>query len=430
MNVKYRAVSILLSITALSFTGADWTRFRGPNGSGIAQADNPPAKWSDKENISWKTRLPGPGSSSPITIGDRVFVTSYSGYGFGPDLRPGGDPKDLKRHLVCLDRASGAILWEKSVKAKLPEAPFAQPGLFQHGYASSTPATDGDRVYAFYGKTGVFAYDFDGNQLWHADVGSQLDDRRFGSGASPILSGNLLIVNAAIEGNAVVALDKRNGRQVWKWSIEEESDRSDHGSWSTPILVKSTQGQTDLVVPIAERVWGLNPETGKLRWHAVTKQERICSSLVSHGGIAYAIGAGPAAAIRVGGTGDVSKTHVMWTAKAHSDVPSPVYHDGHLFWSNDEGVVHCVNAANGEIVYQKRLPGVRQLFASPVLAAGKLYVVARVAGTFVLAARPEFQQIAHNKLTAELDIFDASPAVSDGKLLLRSYKYLYCIGAK
>ena len=171
-----KAVSLLGCLACLvassSVVQADWLRFRGPNGSGISSESDAPVSWSPKENIKWKTPLPGAGVSSPIVVGDRVFVTCYSGYGM--DRQDPGDINNLKRHLVCVDRLTGKIQWEKSITAAQPEDPYSGIGVPTHGYASHTPVSDGEHVYAFFGKSGVYAFDLEGNQVWHADVGQGL----------------------------------------------------------------------------------------------------------------------------------------------------------------------------------------------------------------------------------------------------------------
>ena len=188
-------------LTMVIFAGADWTRFRGPNGDGVSEDKGLPSAWSAASNVVWKTALPGFGASSPITLGDKIFVTAYSGYGLDKD-KP-GEQESLKRHLICLERTTGNVVWEKSVKAVLPEQDYGG-FLSLHGYASSTPVTDGQAVYVFFGRSGVYAYNLTGEQLWHGEVGSKIHG--WGSAASPILVGNLLIVNASVESQSVVAL--------------------------------------------------------------------------------------------------------------------------------------------------------------------------------------------------------------------------------
>jgi len=418
---------VVVVASFLSAIGADWPRFRGPNGSATSDERGLPLTWSDGQNVVWKTDLPGPGASSPITTGDRVFVTCYSG--FGVEGGTAGKQDDLLRHLVCIDRATGKILWEKSVKAKLPEdRPFGM--LKGHGYASSTPATDGERVYVFFGKSGVLAFDLEGKQLWHADVGDGLAKMGMGSGASPVVYGELVIVNATAESDALVALDRNTGKEVWTAVAGSGSS-----TWSTPILVDSSGGKKELVTAVPGEIWGLNPDTGKLLWYASALTEATgaqCTSLVAGGDVVYAVTGmtgNAAAAVRVGGHADVTATHVVWKAKLGAYVPSPVVHDGYLHWVSDRGIACCVKADTGDVVYKERVPGASDLYASVLLADGRLYAVSRTHGTFVLATGPKFELLAQNQLASDTTFFNASPAVSRGQLLLRSNRSLYCIGA-
>lgn len=414
---------LLVVVSSLPATAADWPRFRGPNGSGVSDEEGLPVSWGTEQNIKWKAELPGRGTSSPIACGGRVFLTCYTGYGL--DRADPGDPQNLERHLICLDPSSGQILWQRSVQAALPEDP-ARGFITDHGYASSTPATDGERVYVFFGKSGVLAFDFEGNQLWQADVGSGSAVMGWGSAASPIIYKDLVIVNASAESEAVIALDRRSGGEVWKAQADGIS-----GSWSTPVLVDIEGGRQELVVGVPYEVWALNPDTGKLVWYAeVPLEQPICPSLVAGEGIVYAVGGRgqtSAAAIRAGGKGDVTGTHLLWTADLGSYVPSPVVHGGHLYWVSDRGQACCLKADSGEVVYRQRLADSGQLYASVVLADDKLYAVTRANGTFVLAAGPKFEQLAHNRLESDESSFNASPAVAGGNLLLRSDRFLYCI---
>ncbi|MCA9055587.1 MAG: PQQ-binding-like beta-propeller repeat protein [Planctomycetaceae bacterium] len=338
------SLSFLLGGVCLSpGYAADWDRFRGPNGTGVSAADQPlPTEWSETSNLKWKTALPGPGLSSPIVVGDKIFVTCWSGYGTSrEDL---GDMDDLVRHVVCLDRKSGSITWDKTIPAVLPEEEFR--GMFaENGYASHTPVSDGERVYAFLGKSGVYAFDFDGNELWHKDVGSGDDRRGWGTASSPVIYKDLLIVPAFIEDHALVAFDKQTGEEKWR----QEADGF-NSTWSTPVLVKVDEERTDLVVSVPYEVWGLNPDSGKLRWYANSvDSDSICSSLLVHDDVVYIVEGrnGGAAAIRAGGSGDVNGTHVLWSNKSRGRISTPLYDDGALCWIAG-GILNRVDAATGE----------------------------------------------------------------------------------
>jgi outer membrane protein assembly factor BamB len=407
--------------------GADWPQFHGPEGRGIAIDATPPIKWTEKEGVKWKTALPGPGSSSPIVFGDRVYVTCYSGYGV--DAASAGSVATMKRHLVCLDRTTGKVLWTGDVAAS--DAEDAYRGyLTEHGYASNTPATDGQAVYAFLSKSGVVAFDLEGKKLWQTSVGVESDERRWGSSASVILFKDLVIVNAASEGRAVVALDKKTGKQAWKAEGKRLSL-----SFSTPALVKSAD-RTDLVVAMPGEVWGLNPDTGKMRWFATIKPSgNVCPSVLAGDGIAYVTGgfqAKATLALKAGGSGDVTATNTLWSVTRSSYVPTPVLHGSRLLYVNEDGTAVCMNAENGEVVYEERLSvkgggkGSRPFYASPVLADGRLYAVSRRAGVFVLKAGDTFEQIVQNPPLDDSD-FNGTPAIVGKQLILRSNKFIYCI---
>lgn len=395
----------------------DWPQFRGPTGMGTSGETGLAVTWSATENIAWKTDLPGVGTSCPILVGDRIFVAGYSGYNV-PD-QEAGSMDDLKRHVVCLNRGDGKVRWTKEVETRLPEQDRIRD---DHGYASATPASDGERVYVFFGKSGVVAMDFDGKQLWHADVGDKLHE--WGSAASPVLYENLVIVNASVESDSLFALEKATGREVWR-------ARGIHESWNTPILVRTEDGKTELVLAIQGKVLGFDPASGEQLWSCATDIGwYMVPSLVADGGVVYCIGgrSGVAAlAVRAGGRGDVTRTHRLWTGRKGSNVSSPIYHDGHLYWANDSlGIVYCAEAKTGEIVYEERLPRAGQFYSSPLLADGRLYYLARDGRTFVLAAKPKFEQLAVNSI-GERGAFNAGLVAADGKLYLRSNQRLYCI---
>jgi hypothetical protein len=399
---------------------ADWPQFRGPGGRATSENTGLPLTWSANENVVWKTALPGPGASSPIVVGDRIFVTCYSGYGVGGSGR--GEMNQLKLHVVCMDRDSGSILWNREVAPHLPEQTRMRE---DHGYASSTPVADRNRVYVFFGKSGALAFDFQSNQLWRTEVGSQLHG--WGSGASPVLFGDLLIVNASVESESLVALNKRTGKEVWRAGGIREA-------WNTPLLVPLKDGAHELAIAMPRKVLGFDPATGKQLWDCANDITwYIVPSMVACDGVIWSLGgrSGVAAlAIRAGGRGDVTGTHRLWTSEKGSNVSSLVLHEGHVYWMHESrGTAFCAEAMTGKIVYEERIERADQVYASPVLADARLYYVSRNGRAFVVAAAPKYELLAVNDL-GDAGMFNASPAVAGNRLLIRSDKFLYCLGRK
>jgi hypothetical protein len=421
--------AIVLLILAQAATANDWPRFRGPDGTGISR-DSVPTTWSDSENLRWKTKLPGFGSSSPIVVGQRVFVTCYSGYGIGE--RDAARPAMLRRHILCINREKGGIVWQRSVDAELPEDDFSGY-LTEHGYASNTPTSDGQRVYVFFGKSGVLAFDMDGKQLWSVNVGKESSNRRWGSGASLILYKDALIVNASEESNSIRALDKQTGRPLWK----AEANMLEL-AYGTPALVTEKTGQSDLVISVPGEIWGLDPDRGKIRWRIETQLTgNVCPSPVVDGETVYVFGgvrSSGSLAVRAGGKGDVSKSNTIWTSRNSSYVATPVFSGEHLYWVDDHGVAWCIKASSGAVAYRQRVAGLqtggRPVYASPVLAGDKIVVVTRWDGTLILPANPSFKILAQNRVTGDDTDFNATPAISDSELFLRSNQALYCVSSR
>jgi len=417
-----RRIGILaLLFLVPTFAAGDWLQFRGPGGLGVAADKNLPITWSDSANLLWKTALPGPGSSSPIVVGNKIFVTCYTGYGLEAN-DPGAIAK-LKRHLVCLDQ-QGKILWTRDVVTDAADAPFVGSFITKHGYASSTPVSDGKAIYCFFGVAGVVAFDLDGKQLWRISVGAGTND--WGSGSSPVLGGDHVIVNAAVESGALVALNKSDGNKAWEQNGMVRS-------WVTPLVIDA-KGRPEVVVSIENRLLAFDPKSGKELWNCEGLADYVCPSLTAYDGVVFAIGArdNTAIAVRAGGTGDVTKTNLLWTLNRGSNVSSPVYHDGYLYWASDNrGVVYCADAKSGKLKYEERLdPDADLIYASAFLGDGRIYYVSRNQGTYVVDAKPEFKQIAHNTFANDTSVFNGSPAPMAGKLLLRSNRYLYCVGKK
>ena len=464
--------SLVLASTLLAggASAADWTRFRGENGSGVStDSAATPVEWSESQNLLWSAELPGPGKSSPIIVGDRVIITCWSGE---------NPPQDLRRHLMCFDRNTGDQMWSKEILPKVTDESFR--GMFtENGYASHTPTSDGERIFAFFGKTGVIAFDMEGNEQWQTSVGTGEDPRGWGTASSLVLYKDLVICTAASESQALVALRKDNGEEAW----HEEAEGLG-ATWGTPIVVDGEGGRQDLVLAVSGEVWGINPDTGKLRWYSNGPGgNSMCGSAVTADGVVYVLGErdGGTVAVRGGGKGDVNESHVQWTANHRGRIGTPVVHEGLIYWVSD-GVANCIDAATGDRVYQTRLKppteasataeapaeppaesppaqppvegfgrpgefaefgppgggggrggggGMRgQDYSSAVAADGKLYFVRRSGEMYVLALGREFKQLAANKFDSDDGDFSATPAVSDGKLFIRSSNKLYCIGAR
>lgn len=410
--------TLLFALAAVPLLAADWPRFRGPDGSGISTEKGLPTTWSQKENIAWKADLPGAGASSPVFFGDKIFITAWSG--FAVPGQAGGAEGDLRFHLICLDRKTGKIQWNTPVAGK---GPVRKPTREGEGFASSTPMVDADRVYCFFGTSGLFAFDHSGKQLWQADVGNRIGD--WISAASPILHGDLVIINGSIESDAVVAFDKKDGKEKWRAKNIKQA-------WNTPLLVKNKDGKEELVVATQPKIIGLNPTNGETLWTCNTDITwYIVPSMVENNGVVYALGGRSGIiglAVRTGGSGDVTKTHRLWTSKVGSNVSSPVFHDGHVYWMNDSnGTAYCAKADNGEIVYSERVPRAGGVYSSALLADGRIFYVGREGKTYVVPAKPKFELLATNDLS-DRSHFGSTPVAIDGRIFIRSDKTLYCIG--
>lgn len=406
-------ILLIAAAPAMVHGDNDFRQFRGTDGLGKSAAKNLPVEWNDSTNVAWRTKMPGAGSSSPIEVNDKLYVTCYSGYG---EADSNGSLDDLMLHLVRVDAASGEIDWTVDLKPTLPESRRVR----DHGYAGATPASDGESIFVFFGKTGVVRYDLEGKKIWQTSVGDGLHG--WGCGTSPVLFEDLVIVNASVESRSLVALNKETGKEVWRQSGMV-------ASWNTPHLVKTKEGKTELVVSVKDKILAFDPATGKSLWTCNGIQDYVCPSLISNDGIVYAIGGRESRclAIKAGGSGDVSDSHLLWEAKAGANVSSPVAHDGHLYWVSDRNTTaYCLKMDDGEIVYRERFRA--QPYASTLLADGKLYVVTRRGGTFVLAAQPEFKELSRNRFENDSTQFNASPIVVGSKLVLRSNDYLYGIG--
>lgn len=418
--MKFSIIAFVVLSFFLPFQArADWPQFRGDNAVGYSD-DAVPSEWSADENVKWKTELPGPGSSSPVISGGAVFVTCYTGEG-----------SDLLRHLLRYDLETGKEQWRSSVPVGFTEDP-ARGFILEHGWASNTPVTDGEHVFCYFGKAGVVAFDLEGNQIWKVETGSLSSQKQWGSASSPILYEDLVIVPAGDEMRAIVALDKKTGER--RWIAEGDSMEQTYGS---PTLVKVDEERTDIVFASTAEWWGLNPETGKLRWFAEYNLPGNMSNTTLQTGDLLTISGGfprtARVAIKVGLKGDVTDQILYDTQKPATYMTMPVAHEGVLYWVSDSGIAFAARPGEADALWMERVPELTEgkgkpFYASPIIAGGKIYAQSRSNGVFVIEPSAEsFKIVAQNFIEGDDTIFNATPAVSDGKLLLRSQSHLYCI---
>jgi outer membrane protein assembly factor BamB len=416
MQEMWTAVAVVMIGTLAS--GSDWPGFRGPTGQGVSDQKDLPVKWDAKTNIVWKTDLPGPGSSSPVILGDRIYLTCYSDYG----LKEGeGDIAKLKYHLLSVDRKSGKINWTKEGRNKAAQ-PQYRGFMAEHGYASSTPAIDADGVLTLFGTT-LTAWTHEGQVVWEQSIGDEIF-KAWGAGSSPVIHNGLVFAVNSVEDGSLIALDRKTGKQAWKKGGIVRA-------WDTPVLVEAG-GRTELVLSAKGKIVAVDPATGADLWSADGIDDYVCPNIVSNAGVIYAIGGRKptALAIKAGGKGDVTKTNTLWRIDKANNVTSPVYHDGYLYWAHDKSAtVHCVNANDGSIAYIEKLePATRGVYAPPIIAEGRIYYTGRDGKVFVVAARPKFEILAVNTIEGDQSTHNASFAVSGSQLFLRSDKAMYCIG--
>lgn len=408
--------TLFVSILTLPLFAQDWPQFRGPNHDGSAQGELPQT-WGDDENILWKAPLQGKGSSTPIVIGGRVFLTSGV-----------GDSTNLARHVLCFDLATGKVLWDKTVKSELPEQERIRE---DHGYCSSTPAATKDRLFVFFGKSGVFCFDHAGKQLWNTKVGTGLNG--WGSAASLTLHGKNVLVNACVESESLLALDQATGKEVWRAPGIQEC-------WHAPALSLGKDGGEVIMgmMPANKggQVVAFNVLTGKETWRCKSGISwYICPQPIVHEGVVYSVGGRSGVgglAVKLGGKGDVTETHRLWTVNQGTNVPTPVIHDGHMYFAHDvKGEAHCVNLKTGEFAYSEPLqPRMEGIYASALLVKDRILYLSRGGQAVFVAAKPKFEALGEARLENGRGMFNASPVLIGNRLLLRSNKFLYCIGEK
>jgi outer membrane protein assembly factor BamB len=407
-----------------------WPQWRGPEAIGISRTATPPLEWSETRNIRWKVEIPGRGSSSPIVWGDRVFVTTAVPVGLSGAAqhapRGGLKPRGLHRFVVmALDRKTGKVVWERTAREEEPhEAAHTDNGT----WASSSPFTDGQRVYAYFESFGLYAYDMGGTLLWEKDLGSKRMRNQFGEGSTPALYGNTIVVawdHLHGDGSFVVALDKRDGRELWRVA------RPEIDTWATPLIVE-VNGRAQAIVPAMQRIRSYDLETGAVVWEGDGLTMNPIPSPVHEDGLVFLMSGFQGNDLRVirvaDAKGNIDGTPaVVWSFDRDTPyVPSPIVVNGVLYFlKTNSGVLSAFDARTGKPHYQnQRLDAVPNVFASPVSAQGRVYFPGRDGATVVIKAGPTFEVLATNRLD---EGFDASPALVDGEIYLRGQSTLYCI---
>lgn len=408
------------ALPALLLVGAaaadDWPQFRGAH-QGVSLETGLPLRWSSASGLAWKTRLPGPGHSSPVVWGDRVFLTAFEPHGAIGNLIWWRSGRLL---VLCLEASSGRVLWQHEVPVERIEELHST-----NAPASPTPVTDGQRVYAYFGSFGLVALDFDGRRVWEKPLGPFPND--WGSASSPILYGDLLLLNCDTDGDDfLLAVDKATGRTVWQ-APRTGATRS----WPTPV-VWSAEGGDQVVVSGSGRVKGYDPKDGRELWTVDGLTTWVTPTPVTANGLLYVASDGPGGnvvmAIRPGGRGNVTSSHVAWRYdQAAPYSSSPVADGGYLYTVKNGGIMTCFDALRGSVVWQERLPARGNYYASLVAGQGRVYALSEEGDGTVVEAGRTFKVLASNAL-GERTL--ATPAISRGRLFIRSDQTLFAIAGE
>jgi outer membrane protein assembly factor BamB len=403
---------------AVPAVAENWPAWRGPAGDGVTSETNLPLKWSATEGVKWKIDLPEPGNSTPVVWGGRIFLTQ---------------PVGTKRTLMCLDRKDGRTLWQAG-----PEWTDKEPTHKTNPFCSSSPVTDGERVIAWFGSAGLWCWSLDGKEQWNVDLGPQ--NHIWGWAASPVLYGDLCILNFGPgERSFVVAVNKRTGKEVWRFNVPEPvvkegpgGQKGYTGSWNTGFIVK-LGGREELLLGLPGALFSLDPKTGKELWHcnglnALAYSDPLVGdgALVGFGGFSgYSIGVKP------GGSGDITATHRLWQEKKNPQrIGSHAVVGKHGYFVGEPGVVQCVELATGKSIWQERMQtpnGRASTWSSLVRSGDRIYAVTQSSDVVIFKASPEkYEQLGVNSIGGGHT--NSSLAVSDGQLFLRTHKGLWCIG--
>ena len=420
----------------------NWHHWRGPNVTGAAVNANPPTTWSETENIRWKVRIPGMGHATPIVWEDKIFIQTAI-EGEMPETQTENTeaenpPEDSRRRrrgrrgnrtyppykfeLLALNRSDGSIAWQKTLRETKPHEGIHNTASF----ASNSPVTDGEHIYAYFGSRGLYCLDMKGNIKWEKNIGQMYKRNTFGEGSCPIIHGNTIIVLQDHEGPSfIIALDKRTGDELWKM------DRDERTTWTSPIIVEHG-GKAQVIVSATNRSRSYDLETGEVLWECGGMTGNVIPSPVATDGFVYLISGFRGAALQAvnlaDATGDItgSEEAIAWEHDRYTPyVPSPLLHGDILYFLNGNNIISAVDRITGTLHYgPQRLNGISGIYASIVGAADRVYVASRNGAVAVIQHGPKFEVLAVNNLE---DSFNASPAIVGSELYLRGSQYLYCI---
>ena len=408
--MRHNLTLLTLLLLPAAAPAENWPGWRGPTHDGLSPEKELPARWSATEQVRWKAELPGAGVSAPVVWGERVFVTASDGR------------LNDRLHLLCFHRDSGEQLWHaRFFGSAVSEGQFA-PG----GMAVPTPATDGKRVFALFGTGDLVCVDHDGAPVWVRSLAQEYGPfrNRWGMAASPVLVGNLLVVQVDHSGQSyLLGVDPATGADRWR-TLRDASV-----NWSSPVPAE-VGGKTQVIAVGTYAVKGYAADTGEELWRVGGVHMQCIPTPVAAGERLYLLGGRDFSALAIrldGARGDLTKTHVAWKARSGgANVPSPLLLDGRFYFVEDNGMGNCLKADTGESLWRERLGG-RKYSASPVAGDGKVYFTAEDGKVTVVKAGAEFEVLAQNSVGESVV---ASPALSQGRVYLRGDKHLYCIGQK
>ncbi len=411
---------------ARASSAAAWTSWRGPLGTGVAPTADPPVEWSENKNVRWKVPVPGLGSSTPIVQGDRIYLTTaVKTDREGEKVEGASENAPTIVHeffVLAVNRRDGSAAWSTKVADAVPH----EEGHPTTSFATISPIVDSGFVYASFGSRGIYCLDQRfGKVRWSVDLGLMQTKLDYGEGSSPVIHGNTMVLKwDQEESSFLVALDKRDGKELWRTARDESS------SWATP-LVAPVAGGMQVVTSATGASRGYDFETGEHLWTLTGNTTNTIPSPMFDKGLAYVMSGYRGynlQAIRLeGARGDSDATeNVVWTYRRNTSyVASGLIHDDVIYFLRSlNGILTCLDARTGEVHYQGQRLGLRQVYSSPVAAAGRLYVTSRDGATKVIKLGTEYEEIATNQLD---DVFDASAAIVGDELFLRGWQHLYCI---